>query len=212
MTDREPLDLSRRRVLKRTALATGVAAVGVGGFSGTAVASDCPRTPGFWGTHDWCTVDTNPSDDEPVPEDSVAEAIGLDCPDPTGEYCLDGTGVCMTMDEWMDLLLANTRGDKSHIMAKHLLATTLNFWRRPIDDPSCTDREVDFSAYGLDQTTTIIDVRGQAADWLAATSFPDGQQRHWMADGVDGEPLKNVLDAFNNGTLDTLDCDCPAEE
>lgn len=210
------IGLSRRTVLRRGAIATGVATLGVGGLSGSALASDCPRTPGFWANHDWCAVDTNPDDDEPVPGDSVAASIGIyggegDCPDQGSEYCL--VGVCKTMSEWQAFLVQNTNGDKGAIMAKTLLATSLNFQRRPSSDPDCVDNSTDFSEFGLEETTTIRDVKRRAEDWLQASAFPDGQkQKQWTVKGMDGEPLKNVLDAFNNGNIDGLDCDCTGDE
>jgi hypothetical protein len=208
----ESEELSRRTVLRRGAIAAGAATVGVPALSGSASASDCPRTPGFWATHDWCAVDTNPDDDEPVPEDSVAASLGLyngegDCPDQGAEYCLEQTGVCRTMSEWRDFLTHHPRGDTGVIMGQTLLATVLNYQRRPSTDDTCVDRRTDFSEYGLEETTTVREVRRRAEDWLAASNFP-ASQRQWTVDGVDGEPLKNVLDAFNNGQIESLDCDC----
>lgn len=222
MTDDQVHGISRRSVLQRGAIAGGMLAVGVTGFSGTALASDCPRTPGFWANHDWCDVLVDPNDPDSA---SIAEAVGIDdgtdpCPDPGAELCLtfEDTGedvtqaVCKTMKEWQMFLVANTRGDKAMKMAQTLLATNLNFSLRPSDDGTCVDRSVDFSSFGLEETTTVRDVRQRAEAWLEASGWDDTSVRRWTVnvDGtdVDGEPLKNVLDAFNNGEIETLDCDC----
>lgn len=218
MTD-ETTKLLRRTVLRRSAFATAAATIGVGGFAGTALASDCPRTPGFWANHDWCEVDIAPDSEEFT---SVAEVLGIydgagECPD--SEYCLrDNSGdviKCKLMADWQEFLVQNTRGDKAIKMAQTLLATILNFQLRPSDDGDCVDLEQDFSEFGQEETTTVRDVKQRAEEWLSASSFCESKQKHWTVnvDGedVDGEPLKNVLDAFNNGNVDG-DCDCPEED
>lgn len=214
MTERDSQsELYRRAVLRRGAFVVGATTVGLAGFSGTALATFCPRTPGFWANHDWCEVIADPDDDE-----SVAFSIGIDdadgeCPDEGATYCLAGTGECKTMEQWQDFLVAPPRGNKGHIMAKHLLATILNFQRRPGNDrdDTCVNRAVDFSEFGLDETTTLDVVKDRAEQWLQASNFP-GDQRRWTVGGVDGEPLKNVLDAFNNANIEELDCNCLSME
>lgn len=217
MIDDDAFGISRRKVLRRGAIAAGAVTVGVSGFTGSALASDCPRTPGFWANHDWCEVPIAPGSDT-----SVAESIGIDdgsdpCPD--SEFCLGPPTVgeleCKSMADWQEFLVARTNGDKGHIMAKHVLAATLNFHRRPGDDTDCVLKDVDFSEFGLSETTTVGDVAARAREWLEASDFP-GDVRHWTVDvdgeEVDGEPLKNVLDAFNNAQIEELDCDCTGEE
>lgn len=217
MNDERKPGISRRKVLQRGALAVGAVSIGVTGFSGTVLAHGCPRTPGFWANHNWCEVVANPDNGNTV-GDSLP---GISCAngDATGTYELAGTGVSKTMSGWQEFLTSPPKGDKSLIMAKHLLATELNFHRRSGDDGDCVDEEIDLSEFGLGETT-IRDVKRDAADWLRASSFgspmPFTKQKSWTVtvDGtdVDGEPLKDVLDAFNNGQLDLTDCDCDGDD
>lgn len=201
---REPTDLTRRSVLRRTAFVAGAASLGTVGFAGTAAATFCPRTPGYWANKNWCEVTANPTTGT-----SVAESLGLTCVDgePTGTYSFRG-GPALTAPEWQKFLVAPTRGDKGKKMAQLFLATNLNYQLRPGTDSDCIDKEIDLSAYGLG-TTTVREVKSRAGVWLDESNWP-GEQRSWMAGGVDGEPLKDVLDAFANGTL-PLDCDCNGE-
>lgn len=214
--------MTRRGVLRRGAFAAGAVTVGVAGFSGTAVASFCPRTPGYWANHDWCEVTMGS-------EYSVGECVFGSELDPTApceagaavdDICESGTktfvGLEKTMREWQAFLTGRTRGDKAYIMAKHVVATRLNFWRRPGGerDTSCIDQDLDLSAYGLG-TMSLNEVQRRASQWLAASDWPDPVRSWWVdVDGTatDGEPLKNVLDDFNNGRLDLDDCNCPSAE
>lgn len=94
----------RRELLKRGALATGAAAAGVAGFTGTSIAGcdavSCPRTQGYWKNHrgSW--------KDEALPLDIGSETL--------------------TKTEAMDLLNQPPRGNKCVIMAKQLIAALLN--------------------------------------------------------------------------------------
>lgn len=198
--------LTRRSVLRRSAATAGAVSIGVVGFSGSAAAHYCPRTPGYYANHDWCTIIANSETGT-----TLADLLGLSCSNGqmSGSIELVGTGVSKTASEWQDFLVAPPRGDKGHIMAKTFLAARLNTFRREEDDEGCLDESIDLSAYGLG-TASVRDVVHMAADWLRASNF-DGPQRSWTVDGVDGEPLKDVLDAFNNGTLG-LDCDCDGSD
>jgi hypothetical protein len=220
MTEHKAVTRLPRRTVLRGAIAAGAVSTGLVGFSGSVLASACPRTPGFWANHNWCEVPIDPNEPEGT---SVAESIDLDCNDiENDEYCLGGTDsdVCKTMEDWQDFLVMSTKGDKGVKMAQTLLATILNFQRATDDsdnlgtiDATCEAKEVDFSAYdfGLDETTTVIEVKRRAEDWLEDSNFDDSQTQ-WTVDGVDGEPLKSVLDAYNNGEIEELDCNCPAED
>ncbi len=167
-------------VSRRTLLRSGAAAAGGAALlPGVASAHECPRSPGFWAHHEW--------------PDTV--------PDP-----FEIGGVTMSVEEWQSFLLAPSKGDKAHIVAKHLVATVLNFQFRgalPEGDPGCVDEPL--SEFG---GRTVRQIRLAAERWLDASSFDSPEpQRSWLAGGVDGEPLKDALDAFNNNRLG-LDCDC----
>jgi hypothetical protein len=105
-----------------------------------------------------------------------------------------------TIEEGQAFLKMPPRGDKGVIMATHLIATILNFQGRGRSEPTCVDSYL--SAYD----TTVREAKRNAESWLGESSFP-ASQRRWRVDGVDGEELKNVLDAFNNNALG-LDCGC----
>jgi len=98
-------------------------------------------------------------------------------------------------------------------MAKHLLVTLLNFQGRKKDDPECVDKNIDFSEFGLGETS-VRDIAKRADDWLQASSFSNKNDRQtfWTVEvddeDIDGEPLKDVLDAFNNRGLEDLNCGC----
>lgn len=206
--------ITRRSVLRNGVATAGLAAVGVGSFSGTALASACPRTPGFWANHDWCEVLTSGSKEKNIigsitcKEDGSAE----------GTYTLKG--VEKDMSGWQSFLVSPIRGDKAKIMAKQLLAAKLNAFRRPGGDrdDECFNKPIDMSEYGLDEVTTVDDVVTRGSAWLAGSSFDSSErQKDWVVDDVynadgpvDGEPLKNILDAFNNGQLN-LDCGCTGD-
>ncbi|MFC7205365.1 twin-arginine translocation signal domain-containing protein [Haloferax namakaokahaiae] len=175
MTTRPLLRLSRRSLMKKSALATLALGVGVPAFSGTAAATSCPRTPGYWMNHDW-------------PDGGLAKVnqkLGTDF---------------QSVEEGQAFLKMPTRGDKGVIMATHLIATILNFQGRDGSEPTCVD------AYLADYDTTVREAKQNAESWLADSSFPAAQRR-WRVAGVDGEELKDVLDAFNNNALG-LDCGC----
>lgn len=167
-------------VSRRTLLRSGAAAAGGAALlPGVASAHECPRSPGYWAGHEW--PDTIPDPFE----------IG---------------GVTMSIAEWQAFLLAPPKGDKAHIVAKHLVTTVVNFQFRgalPEGDPGCVDEPLpEFGG------RTIRQIRLAAEQWLDASSFDSPEpQTSWLAGGVDGEPLKNALDAFNNDRLG-LDCDC----
>jgi hypothetical protein len=161
----------------------GAGAVGVVAGAGTAAAHQCPRTPGYWANHDWPdTID-----------------------DPFTFF-----GVTMSVAEWQGFLVDPTYGDKGTILAQHLLATVLNFQHRPRSDPECVDRELG-DLWGHD----VRWVKKRAETWLANSNWPDAQSSWTVTvDGtsLDGEPLKDALDDWNNGRLDGLACDCDGRD
>lgn len=177
----DALPVSRRGLLRSGAAAAGGAAV----LPGVAAAHECPRSPGYWAHNEW--PDTIPDPFE----------IG---------------GVTMTIEEWQAFLLAPTRGDEANIVAKHLVATVVNFQFRPAlsrgGDPGCVDEPL--PGFG---GKTVREIRLAAERWLDASSFddPETRQATWLAGGVDGESLKDAMDAFNNDRLG-LSCDCDRSE
>ncbi|MFB6159821.1 MAG: hypothetical protein ABEJ61_01435 [Haloferacaceae archaeon] len=265
--------LSRRTLLRQGAIATGAATIGVGALSGSAAATYCPRTPGFWANHDWCEVVANSGNGN-----SVWESIGNTCPASEGEYYTIA-GRSETMSGWQAFLTAPTRGDKSVIMGQTVLATALNFYRLPglpercenaeeCDEPgSCVYEKLDLSSYGIEEEMSIAEVKNEAVRWLDEAGWTNtdgangngngdeasngngkgkgkgkgkgngngdeasngngngdeasngngngdeasngnGEKSSWTDGGFDGEPYKDVLDAFNNGNLNAANCFC----
>lgn len=176
MTNRGDQSLSRRDLLRKGAVGTGAATVGIAAFSGTSVAGctskhRCARTPGFWKNHKemWHGY----------------EFLYL-------EYFTTEFEVRRRhnyFSEWhgrpsvWEILHTKPKGDKSIIMAHHLIAALLN--KKAGVEWECVKPTID-----------------KARKWL--THHPIGSdQRHW--DG--GEEIKDRLDAYNNGYL----CACGGE-
>ncbi len=165
--------------MKKSALTAVALGVGIPAVSGTAAATSCPRTPGYWMNHDW-------------PEGGLTKVN-------------DKLGTSFqSVEEGQEFLKMPTRGDKGIIMATHLIATILNFQGRDGSEPTCVD------AYFPKYDTTVRKAKQNAESWLDDSSFPNAQ-RSWTVSGVDGEELKNILDAFNNNDL-RLDCGCDVDE
>lgn len=186
----DPTDLNRRTLLKSSAVAGGLV-VGIPALSGVAVATCEPRTPGYWANHEWPGEDDGQGGLE-----EVNEIPGIDFADE---------------DEGRAFLKEPARGDKAMILAKHLIATTLNFQLRDPGEDDCV-REPLAELSDLSDTTdypnTVEGVKAAAENWLEMSAFPD-PVRDWIvmdADYPDGEWLKDELDRFNNGRLD-LDCE-----
>lgn len=182
----------RRSVLRSIAVAAGATTVGSALFTGTVAATCAPRTPGYWGNHDF-----------------PATAL----PGSSANRLYKVTEIEQDQEAWQAFLLQPTRGDKAIILGQHLVATVLNFQYRTGSSDDCVRQEID----GYDWT--VEEVKERAADWLAASAWPEGRQSSWTVevDGemVDGEQLKNVLDAFNNDPSQLgLDCsveNCPIQ-
>lgn len=107
----------RRELLKRGALATGAATVGVAGFAGTSLAGcdavSCPRTQGYWKNH-W-----------PWSKDWFDLGYGT-----------------VSDDTALDILNQPPKGDKCVIMEKQLIAALLNVYEgthREEFDVSCVN-------------------------------------------------------------------------
>lgn len=183
--------LTRRTVLRRGSIAAAVGVVGVGTFATPVAAHACPRTPGYWMNHRW----PGESDDH-VGLTNVNEHVsGVDFADE---------------DEGRAFLARAARGDKGYIMAFHLVAFILNNQLACLTDVTTPVTDVD----GDDEAETMLEIKGYAQEWL--------EESGWTSDGPaldswtvpsatvsDGEVLKDLLDAYNNGTL--FECSCEDE-
>lgn len=166
-----PYTPSRRTVLKQGALLSGMAVVGSAGFAGSAAASfpeHCPRTPGYWKNHpdDW------PTDGPNGP---------LDLP----ELC----DTSYSQDQLIEWLGMSPKGDKTIIMAKHVIAAKLSLL---VSEPEIFEEGCKREVEG------IVD---NAEKWLCDVGIESGVKGPWPDDT---EEWKDALDAFNNGNY----CEC----
>ncbi|KAB1192051.1 Tat pathway signal protein [Haloferax sp. MBLA0076] len=187
---KDTFSTSRRSILRLGVLSAAGIGIGIPAVSGSAAATVCPKTPGYWANR---------------------------APDSEWEPLFDGSetynmrGVTKDLEGWREFLLAPTKGDKAHIMAKHRLATLLNLRNRPGDDQTCSDANIRGTDY------TIQTVKNNAGAWLDATDWANygetnyKKQRSWTVDGMDGETIKDTLDAFNNDPS-SLGLYCPCDD
>lgn len=185
-------DISRRDALKRGATLVAAGTVGLATVTGAATASSfCPRSPGYWMNH-W--------------HEKFGETVDIP---PAGT---------LTKAEIHGILGAPPAGDKATIMAKHYVATSLNLRLRPDPDEACANKAVAVDGLG---TVEWEDVKNRAQTWLRVAGWDgshDTGTSEWTVhvDGIDadidGEPLTDALDAFNNTAFDELDCDCGEDE
>jgi hypothetical protein len=175
-------------------MAAGVTTFGLVSATGTVMASNfCPRSPGYWMNH-W--------------HDKLGESVNIP---PAGT---------LEKSEIQALLAAPTRGDKVNIMAKQYVATYLNLLLRPDPDNTCANMAVAVDGIG---TVEWEHVKNSAQNWLGQNGWDgtahDGK-RDWSPDRsvegapgeVDGEVVKDALDAVNNNEFDEIDWDCGNDE
>ena len=190
--------LSRRAVVRSGATVMTIGALGVTGFTGTVSATNfCPRSPGYWGTH-W--------------HEKFGSALEIP---PAGE---------LTKKQIQDRLRASTKGETVNIMAKQYLATYLNLWLRPDggadNDTECANKAVHVDGIGMVEWEHV---KNAAQAWLRYHGWDGWEhtgQRTWeptvTVEGttgeVDGETIKDALDAFNNNRFEQLDCNCDGDE
>lgn len=140
---------TRRDILRRGAVLGGVTVAGVAVASGSAWATECPRTPGYWANHAW--PDT------------------IDDPFTVGD-------VTRPISEWKSFLVSSTKGDKADILAQHLIATILNFQHQAAEDSACVDvaieeyggrtmREIKADAQGWLQASAF-DTDAKQTTWM----------------------------------------------
>ncbi|RDZ65381.1 Tat pathway signal protein [Haloferax sp. Atlit-12N] len=173
---------TRRSVLRLGAMSALGIGIGIPAVSGSVAATiDCPKTPGYWANH---------------PETWPDEDLTIAGKEGSNEY-------------WRGILLDPPKGDKAKIMLKHYIATVLNL--RTLQS-GCTSAEI---KYGYYEGYTIEQVKNMAGTWLRHTSsWQNGRkQTRWYVkvdrEMVDGEKLKDTLDAFNNNPASLgLDCGC----
>ncbi|WP_058828096.1 hypothetical protein [Haloferax sp. Q22] len=150
-----------------------------------------------------------------IPAVSGSVAATIDCPKTPGYWAnhpetwpgteLTIAGKTKSNEYWRGILLDPPKGDKAKIMLKHYIAAVLNL--RTLQS-GCTSATI---KYGYYEGYTIEQVKNMAGTWLKHTSsWQNGRkQTSWYANDMDGEKLKDTLDAFNNNPASLgLDCGC----
>lgn len=184
---------SRRDVLKTGAMIAGASAVGIPLFSGSALATGCALSPGYWKNH---------------PDEWTWNGEGM------GHVFL-GTAYTSSDDKFyyfenenssnpscLEILHMPTKGDKTIIMAQQYIAAVLNgkmgvqnWCIQGYDGP----RGVGQPDRNYDKST---DYELLAQEFFDEHPFGSGA-RHW--DGY--EYVKDALDTYNNGGL----CGCSGD-
>nr|WP_191967130.1 twin-arginine translocation signal domain-containing protein [Haloferax sp. CBA1150] len=183
--------MSRRSLLRKSAATTVMLGIGIPAFSGSAAATNCARTPGYWMNHDWYPG--------PPADPTALEQVNKKVP---GVYF-------PTVEDGQAFLKAPAKGDKGHIMATHLVAFVIN--NQAAYHPCVTTPVVDVG-YGKEPINKVV---SYARQWLDASGWTYGngtKLTSWYVDGVpvsNGEMLKNIIDEFNNNRIDVDDVDCP---
>lgn len=181
--------------MRKSTTAIATVCLGVPVFSGTALASACPQSSGYWMNHDW----PGDGDDPGTEENTGLEQVNQRVP-----------GVSFaTEEEGRRFLRQGKRGDKGQILAFHLITTVLNFQLTG----DCYDVDTSIAdVTGNGTMETFRDVKRLATDWLKESNFPDFQKTWTVPTATvqDGEVLKDLLDQFNNNNL--LECDCAVDD
>lgn len=188
---------TRRSVLRLGAMSALGVGIGIPAVSGSAVATSCPRTPGYWANHPEAWKVGYPYDLYGYTFVPKMKTKGPNDVNGNGDYIE---------------LLDSSEGQKDRIMAKHLMATILNFQNRDPPFDACVDSEI---MYGPYKGSSVRDVKRLAQDWLENAT--KGQESWYVTiDGqkLDGEPIKNVLDYWNNNPskLGLEGCDCYGDD
>lgn len=190
-----PRGMSRRSLLKKSAATTVMLGVGIPAFSGSAAATYCARTPGYWMNHDW--VPGEPADP------TALEQVNKKVP---GVY-FD------SIEAGQEFLKSPAKGDKGHIMATHLVAFVINNQGAYSE---CVTTPVVDVGFGEEPINRVV---YYAREWLKATGWTyqngSGPVESWYVEGAkvpNGEMLKDIIDAFNNNTIYIEGCPCYESE
>lgn len=183
-------DMSRRSLLRKGAATSVVLGIGIPAFSGSAAATFCARTPGYWINHDW-----------PVGAFEAVNGI---------------PGVKFTsVEDGQEFLKAPTRGDKARIMATHFIAFVIN--NQAAFDACVKNPAVDVTGDG--EKESMNKVANYTRQWLqelvdSGWTLDDGPEvNSWYVDEEEvpvpnGEVLKDAIDDYNNHLFDIEGCPC----
>ena len=190
MTSNRPnsFDISRRSLLRKGAATSVVLGIGVPAFSGSAAATFCARTPGYWINHDW-------------PTGALSAVNGI-------------AGIeFSSVEKGQEFLKASTGGDKARIMATHFIAFVIN--NQAAFTPCVANPAVDVTGDGTKES--MNKVANYTRQWLEKL-YENGwtldggpEVNSWYVDGVpvrNGEVLKDAIDDYNNHLFDIEGCPC----
>ncbi|WP_162991645.1 hypothetical protein [Halostella salina] len=172
--------VTRRALLRRTAAATGGLAVGAAGLSGTAAATlDCPRPVRWWENHPAAFNDTRTS------------------------FRLDRSEARYDRETTYALLRESPGADRALQLAQQAVAAQANVAAiRVGDGGACHEAATAIKPRIGDALTWLARSDGTADDRWAYAAAPDEYGLTWSwedARGVDGEPVRDDLRAFNEG-------------
>ena len=144
--------INRRTLLKRGGQSAVLLGLGTVAFAGTATASACPRTPGFWKTH--------------------RDAWHPNFPGGMNSDTKTFDGVTYTADDFYNILNTKPKGDKTLKMAHHWIAYKLSTYdsKRSCFEYLGTDNDYDTMAqewldeYGIGTGMT---------DWMGGEEIKD---------------------------------------
>lgn len=175
---------TRRSVLEKGAIVGSASLLGLASVSGNVAAhqTGCARTPGYWKNH--------PEEWHGASQHFHLGTSG-DLSDRYNYFTEHTTPSGDVHPSALEILQTSPKGDKTIIMAQHLIATELNILNGSTN--SC------MPTYGA---------RADAREWLQAHGLVGSGQEDW--DG--GEAIKDTLDAYNNGELCAPSCDEEEEE
>ena len=162
--------ITRRTLLRQASVGAGATVLGVGALSGTAAATFCARTPGYWKNH----FDAWPRGDEVPLNNDLCENY---------ECLLLTHDETISYGEALDILNTPPRGDKAVIMARHLIAALLNIRAGATDCVTGGGNPVYDARRFLGEYATVED-----------GELTSGSRR-WHG----YEEAKDELDAYNNG-------------
>jgi len=172
--------VTRRSLLRRGAAATGGLAVGAAVLSGTAAATlDCPRPVRWWENHPATFGETRT------------------------HFRLDRSGDGYDRETTYGLLRESPGADKALQLAQQAVAAQANVAAIRVDGGgACRETATAIKPRIGDALTWLARSDGTADDRWAYVAAPDEYGLTWSwedARGVDGEPIRDDLRAFNRG-------------
>ncbi|WP_135819601.1 hypothetical protein [Halostella litorea] len=173
-------EVTRRTVLRRGVAASGGLAVGIAGATGTAAATlDCPRPFQYWKNHPAKFGDTRT------------------------HFRLDRSGARYDRETTYAVLRDPPGADKALQLARQVVVAQANVAAiRVGEGGACEEAATEIKPRIGDALTWLARSDDASDDRWAYVAAPDDYTLTWTwedARGVDGEPIRDDLRAFNRG-------------